>query len=118
MMDLLGERPMRQNGEGDGAAWTAVTVMPKGKTEWVKGWAEVATIAVYFYKDFFKATGESLVKFSSRGIHRSHRIIIATPHGNRHWVGAACGKSGFRLQCSSDLSPKICWAAGTGPVLI
>lgn len=87
---------MRQNGEGDGAACTAVTVMPKGKTEWVKGRAEVATIAVYFYKDFSKATGESSVKLSTRGVHRSYRIVSATPHGSRHWVGAACGKSGFR----------------------
>lgn len=71
---------MRQNGEGDGAAWTAVTVMPKGKIKWGKGWAGVATMTVYFYKDFFKATGESSVKLSTKGIHRSHGTVIAIPH--------------------------------------
>lgn len=44
---------MRQNGEGAGAGWTVITMMPKGKIEWVKGWAEVAMIAVHFFKDFF-----------------------------------------------------------------
>lgn len=75
---------MRQNREGAGAGWIAVTVMPEGKIEWGKGWAEVATIAVHFAKDFFKATGESSVKLSTRRIHRSHGTITATPHGNRH----------------------------------
>lgn len=61
--------------------------MPKGKMEWVKDWAEATMIAANFYKNFFKATGESSAKLSTRRIHRFHGTVIATPHGNRYWVG-------------------------------